>query len=499
MSTTTTLRNSQLEVLVDNNEWHKVNVCLEETCLVFTPIGDGFVEQFGPLNVPGGLSGAAAVSGVWNAEKRFVRIIKREGEGIGISIQGGAEAGRPIVISKIFSGMPADQTNSLFVGDVILAVNGESMANTKHEEAVRALKQAGKVVNLQGKFLEIQYRRDLHLRRENILHRLSWDDTPTTVATTPSLLPSDRLSTINIIQESHQNSRRIFALKLSFVTRTPLVPNEEDFEGRIIEIRSHSARHVLTLRCANSLEADAWFEAIHACVEALLTHALAQVNLILGQNPQVRRMGWLAEQSPSDCGRWRAVFVALTVNDLLIYDSVPAIKQEWARPMIMRPLIATRVVQTTARSFPVIAGLSDVISFTTRTGTQEGIRTHLFRVETHRELASWVKTMIQNTYEACETTLQVNAPCIWQERRCELNIHLERGLSLNDSAGGQLHWEYPFEAIRVTGDDGKQFLWIEFIGGGGEQELDLLGSPKAVVFILHTFLATKVYQLGLYA
>jgi len=48
--------------------------------------------------------------------------------------------------------MPADQTNSLFVGDVILAVNGESMANTKHEEAVRALKQAGKVVNLQGKF-----------------------------------------------------------------------------------------------------------------------------------------------------------------------------------------------------------------------------------------------------------------------------------------------------------------------------------------------------------
>jgi beta-syntrophin len=56
------------------------------------------------------------------------------------------------VISKIFSGMPADQTQSLFVGDVILAVNGESMANTKHEEAVRALKQAGKVVNLQGLF-----------------------------------------------------------------------------------------------------------------------------------------------------------------------------------------------------------------------------------------------------------------------------------------------------------------------------------------------------------
>lgn len=29
--------------------------------------------------------------------------------------------------------------------------------------------------------------------------------------------------------------------------------------------------------------------------------------------------------------------------------------------------------------------------------------------------------------------------------------------------------------------------------------MDLLGSPKAVVFILHTFLATRVYQIGLYA
>jgi hypothetical protein len=31
------------------------------------------------------------------------------------------------------------------------------------------------------------------------------------------------------------------------------------------------------------------------------------------------------------------------------------------------------------------------------------------------------------------------------------------------------------------------------------QEMDLLTSPKPVVFILHSFLATKVYRLGLYA
>jgi len=77
--------------------------------------------------------------------------------------------------------------------------------------------------------------------------------------------------------------------------------------------------------------------------------------------------------------------------------------------MIMRPLIATRVVQTTARSFPVIAGLSDVISFTTRTGTQEGIRTHLFRVETHRELASWVKVNFLNSLRVNFTITYINS------------------------------------------------------------------------------------------
>lgn len=70
-------------------------------------------------------------------------------------------------------------------------------------------------------------------------------------------------------------------------------------------------------------------------------------------------------------------------------------------PVITRPLIATRVVQTTARTYPIISGLSDVISFTLRVGTQEGIRTHLLRVETHRELSAWVKSIIHCTYDAC--------------------------------------------------------------------------------------------------
>lgn len=172
----------------------------------------------------------------------------------------------------------------------------------------------------------MQFMRDMCMRRDNIVERIQWDDEI-----------RDRIRSI--------------ALKLAYVTRTSL--QHEDVENRMFEMRSPSGRYVITFRyghelcrtkyaprskidvfrlqneslrsfvsahsasreinytcvcsmlshlpwhfcrCNNSAEADAWFESIHGCACALLTQALAQVNLMLGQSPQVRRMGWVAEQ-----------------------------------------------------------------------------------------------------------------------------------------------------------------------------------------------------------
>jgi len=211
-----TLRTSQLDVLV-NGQWNRVAAALDETALTLglLDIDDGFENN---SQIP------------METEKRLVRVVKQDGTGLGISIQGGADNSRPIVISKIFQGMSAALTGQLFVGDVILAVNGESLINAKHDEAVRALKRSGQVVDLQ-----VQLRRDLLNKKENILQKLTWDDD----------------------EHTYYDSRmRSFTLKLAFVTRTSL--EHEDIENRTFEIRSHSAHHCLTLRCINSVEADTW-------------------------------------------------------------------------------------------------------------------------------------------------------------------------------------------------------------------------------------------------
>ena len=83
-------------------------------------------------------------------QKRVIRVIKEDTNGLGISIKGGKENKMPILISKIFKSMAADKTEKLYVGDAILSVNGEDLRDATHDDAVRALKRAGKVVDLEG-------------------------------------------------------------------------------------------------------------------------------------------------------------------------------------------------------------------------------------------------------------------------------------------------------------------------------------------------------------
>lgn len=43
---------------------------------------------------------------------------------------------------------------------------------------------------------------------------------------------------------------------------------------------------------------------------------------------------------------------------------------------------------------------SDVLTFGTRTGTRNGVETHVFRVETQRDLAYWSRALVQGSHGA---------------------------------------------------------------------------------------------------
>lgn len=114
---------------------------------------NGTSSEFGSPGSSYGSPGSSLGSSLDGSSEavRKVRVVKQESGGLGISIKGGRENRMPILISKIFPGLAADQSRALRVGDAILSVNGNDLREATHDLAVQALKKAGKEVTLEGK------------------------------------------------------------------------------------------------------------------------------------------------------------------------------------------------------------------------------------------------------------------------------------------------------------------------------------------------------------
>lgn len=82
--------------------------------------------------------------------------------GLGLSIKGGSEHSLPILISRIVSESPADQSRQLFIGDEIIAVNGVDLnSNTTHDEALQLLRQSGDDITIR-----VRHHKAAHILRK---------------------------------------------------------------------------------------------------------------------------------------------------------------------------------------------------------------------------------------------------------------------------------------------------------------------------------------------
>lgn len=412
---------------------------------------------------------------------RTVNVIKQEVGGLGISIKGGRENKMPILISKIFKGLAADQTESLYVGDAILGVNGEDLRNATHDEAVQALKRAGREVKLTVKFLK-----EVTPYFKRTSSQSSWDTSPTTKE------PNATKSWVEL---------KSIHLKNCYITKHVNVPGSSEHSDRVFEIVSPNGQSAAILRGKDSTESNQWFASIHAAIGKLVSVARDEANDLLKDTKgsrEVRIMGWLSEQTQMhELNRleWKPVFAALTDKDMLLYDMVPSTCDEWAQPYISHPLLATRLVHSGTTG-------NTELTFSTRTGTRNGVECHLFRVERPKELQNWAHALVEGAHNAAALIKEINCSVSWNGEACRLILHWEDGFLLTKDSkdsdnDNEVIWRYPYERLRCSSDDAKCLLWLDFGGEEGEQELDLGGCPKPVVFVLHTFLSGKTSRLGL--
>ncbi|XP_028842911.1 beta-2-syntrophin [Denticeps clupeoides] len=447
--------------------------------------GSSFSSRHGDAPSSSESGGAEAV--------RKVRVVKQESGGLGISIKGGRENRMPILISKIFPGLAADQCRALRVGDAILSVNGNDLREATHDMAVQALKKAGKEVTL-----EVKYIREVSplFKKPSMVADLPWDGVR---PQSPSFSGSED-------SPKHGQGikdRKVIPLKMSYISRNLTMP---DLENRLLELHSPDGQHTVVLRCKDGPTAHAWFTAIHTNIAALLPQMLAHINSYLsapGSSPhsQLKHIGWLAEQIQLEAGRvqYRPVVMALTEKDILLFESVPWTREAWSSNVLSQPVLATRLVHSgSTRTSP--ASGADLV-FATRTGTGRGIESHVFRVETHWDLSSWTRALVQGSHAAAELIKEVSIGCVLNRQEVVLLLHYDRGFTVSrksaDPAGGPVLYRYPYEKLKMSADDGVRNLYLDFGGPEGELVFDLMSGPKPVVFVLHSFLSAKLARMGL--
>ncbi|XP_037807810.1 beta-1-syntrophin [Lucilia sericata] len=474
-------------------------------------------------------------------QKRHVRIIKSENNGLGISIKGGRENRMPILISKIFRGMAADQAKGLYVGDAILSVNGEELREATHDEAVRALKRAGRVVDLEVKFL-----REVtpYFRKASIISEVGWELQraflcplgPGVSASPPAPKTTPRADTRYIpLQLTH------LARNLKYI----------DPENRCLELHSPDGVHSCILRASDSAEALVWFNALHSAMSGSTQRALVEANrALINVIGELKHIGWLSRrlsngsssgggvvagggggngsnatavgatnpmtgtttsvgsagevpsgrsssESSDENDKWQPIFVSVTERELRIYESAPWSVEAWGRPLESFALATTRLAGAGNNSS--LNGQQSTV-FCVRCGTTRGVLVYWLRSETHRDMAAWARALVQGSHNAVNYQREFSFRCLYQGRQCQLVVHLNRGFCLYEcgytapaQAKTQL-WQFPFDKLRGSADDGNRMLYLDF-GDDGEIELDMECCPKPVVFVLHNCLSAKVHNI----
>ncbi|XP_066869520.1 alpha-1-syntrophin isoform X2 [Kogia breviceps] len=505
------------------DRWQRVLLSLEEDALTVSPADGepgpepGAQREPEPAQLNGAAEPGAKSPPLPEAlllQRRRVTVRKADAGGLGISIKGGRENKMPILISKIFKGLAADQTEALFVGDAILSVNGEDLSSATHDEAVQVLKKTGKEV-----VLEVKYMKEVSPYFKNSASGTSvgWDSPPASPLqrqpSSPGLPPRDL------------RDAKHMSLKMAYVSRrcTPTDP-----ETRYLEICSADGRDTLFLRAKDEASARSWATAIQAQVNALVPWVKDELQALLSAtstagSQDIKQIGWLTEQLPS--GGTAPTLALLTEKELLLYCCLPQTREALSRPARTAPLITTRIHVAATWKIRWRQGMGAVmleswwrlvhsgpskgslsydaeLSFALRTGTRHGVDTHLFSVESPQELAAWTRQLVDGCHRAAEGVQEVSTACTWNGRPCSLSVHIDKGFTLwaaEPGAAQVVLLRQPFEKLQMSSDDGASLLFLDFGGAEGEIQLDLHSCPKTMVFIIHSFLSAKVTRLGLLA
>uniref|UniRef100_A0A8B9Y3S2 Syntrophin gamma 2 n=1 Tax=Bos mutus grunniens TaxID=30521 RepID=A0A8B9Y3S2_BOSMU len=451
-----------------------------------------------------------------SANHRTVTLRRQPVGGLGLSIKGGVEHGVPVVISKIFRDLAADQTGMLFVGDALLQVNGINVESATHKEVVHLLKNAGDEVTV-----TVEYLREAPSFLKLPLGSPGPASQPGSGASSPlfdsglhlngassNTAPSSPSSPVANEPKYEKRWLDALSLPLSMARVSRCKAGADTFRSSAIQVQALDGASSGPLQFHTAQERADWLRMVSANISDLMLRNMKMANKCCSPCDQVIHMGWVSERlgGAGSSQTFRPRFLALRGSSLYVFISPPVSTLDWVRAEktyhlceVLFKVHKLWLPDDCWAQASLSLGLQDPdggdhgpFCFSVLVGHGGS---HVFSVELGSELAAWELSFQRATFRAVQRTRSKTYICSGQGDTLCFTVDFALGFTCFDSKTKSVLWRFKFSQLKGSSDDGKARVKLLFQSLDTKQiemkELEFQ-DLTAVLHCIHSFVAARV-------
>uniref|UniRef100_A0A7E4V868 PDZ domain-containing protein n=1 Tax=Panagrellus redivivus TaxID=6233 RepID=A0A7E4V868_PANRE len=430
--------------------------------------------------------------------------IEKGKEGLGLSIKGGAEVvggqAVPVVVSKVIPGLPAAETGQVFVGDRILEVNGTPVHGMTHEEIVKMLREATtEKVSLtlqQETQMSPLFRRSASKRRSGSYADSNVESSNVLKGALKSPSVDRRAVFAPVAKDDDLCSnawKTVARLPLPMAIITRYLWGTDKLRNNAFELRTVDGRRSGIIHCEDGKALEQWVKHCEHHIGALNRKSIKMSNKYLHPSEHITFIGWVEERMPPGYFedpklKWEQRFLILKGSDLCLFETPPLNSEELDRCICMYKIYET-ILRTAVKQRDRRPHVFIVDSFAGDS--------HYFSVPSVPQLQQIESAYYNSVYKAVTTVQTRTFACSFDGRPAGLVLDFKQGISLYDIPTKKYIWQYGFEDLITSGDDGKMRLELAFndySGGKEKKETKEIECDQvlAVVYTLHSFYITLI-------
>ena len=438
----------------------------------------------------------------FNGPERVIAIKRQPGGGLGISVKGGAEHGIPVLISRVFDGKAADQTN-LHPGDAILAINGKKVDHLMHDQVVSELRTCGPDVSLTvcafdganhvllNKNMQIpQALPKVEIDESGTYH----SDMPTYTAT-DAQAPDSLQKTYNAQQNTstlldssgYQQPTNDQYIYLPFARLERYQAGTDIARADSFEVIGENQSSSELIVCSSEDEMTKWFTKISEAIRLASDRYMEKLSGELSCK-EIVKMGWVGERALGNPS-WTIFFLILTKEELRFFSLPPKTREDWEKCK-RKHFIDEILFRLHSKSRPLYDERMHCFSL------QHAPRDPIYcSVQTRADLLDWEDKVQRAKHECVHSVKERTYSCMIKNRECKLRIHITDGFEMVDAVTQNVIFAYKFSQLKFSSDDGDTRITLTFhnrIINQNDYQTFNCQRAYSLLFCIHSYLSAKL-------